>query len=53
MKEGIVREFGIDKYTQLYFKWIYRDSTGDSAQCHVAAWMGRGFRGNGYMYTDS
>ena len=22
MGEGIVREFGIDKYTLLYFKWI-------------------------------
>ena len=22
LKEGIVREFGIDKYTWLYLKWI-------------------------------
>ena len=22
LKEGIIREFGIDKYTRLYLKWI-------------------------------
>ena len=25
-------------------------STGNSAQCHIAAWMGREFGGDGYMY---
>ena len=34
----------MDMYTQLYLKWvIYKDllqSTGNSAQCYVAAWMG-------------
>ena len=40
-----VREFGMDMYTLLYFKWItikdllYR--TRDSAQCYMAAWMAR------------
>jgi len=42
--EGIVREFGMDMYTLLYLKWItHKDilySTGNSAQCYVAAWMG-------------
>ena len=42
----MVRAFGVDMYTLLYLKWrtnkdlLY--STGDSAQCHVAAWMGGG-----------
>ena len=43
--EGIVREFGMDTYTLLYLKWVTsRDlmySIWNSAQCHVAAWMGR------------
>ena len=47
--EGIVREFGTDMYTLLYLKWITnRDllySTGNSARCHVAAWMGVGVWG--------
>ena len=41
--EGIVREFGIDMYTLLYFKRITNKdllcSTGNPAQCYVAAWM--------------
>ena len=46
------RELGIDTYTLLYLKWITNKdlcthSTGNSAQCHVAAWMegefGRGW----------
>ena len=41
---GIVREFGMDMYTLLYFKWITNKdllySTGNSAQCYVAVWMG-------------
>ena len=47
--EGIVREFGIERYTPLYLKWItnkvllYR--TGNSAQGYVAAWMGGEFGG--------
>ena len=36
-------------YTQLYFKWITNkdllNSTWNSAQCYVAAWMGREFGG--------
>ena len=46
--EGIVREFGMDSYTLLYLKWITTRtyySTWNSAQCHVAAWMGGEFRG--------
>ena len=34
----------MDRYTLLYLKWITNkdllSSTGNSAQCHVAAWMG-------------
>ena len=51
---GIVREFGINMYTLLYLKWITNKdllySTGNSAQCYVAAWMGREFGENGCMY---
>ena len=43
-KGGIVREFGMDRYTLLYFKWITNKdllySTGNSAQCYVAVRMG-------------
>ena len=38
------REFRMDMDTLLYLTWRTSkdllDSTGDSAQCHVAAWMG-------------
>ena len=38
--EGIVREFGIERYTPLYLKWITNKvllyNTGNSAQCYVA-----------------
>ena len=44
IREGIVREFGMDLCTLLYLKWITKkdllDSTGNSAECFVAAWMG-------------
>ena len=47
--EGIVREFGIDMYALLYLRWITNKdllySTGNSAQCYVAAWMGGEFGG--------
>ena len=47
--EGIVRKFGMDMYTLLYFKWIANKdigcSTWSSAQCYVAAWMGGEFGG--------
>ena len=47
--EGIVREFGADMYTLLYLKWIMNkdllDSTGNSAQCYMAAWIEREFGG--------
>ena len=44
--EGIVREFGMDMYALLYLKWVTNKvllySTGKSAQCYRAAWMGGG-----------
>ena len=46
---GIVREFGIDRDTLLYFQWMMNKdlpySTWNSAQCYVAAWMGGEFSG--------
>ena len=43
-REGTVREFGIDMYTLLYLKRITNKdllySTGNCAQCYLAAWMG-------------
>ena len=40
-RAGIVREFGIDMYTLLYFKWITNKdllySIGNSVQYYVAA----------------
>ena len=47
--EGIVKEFGMDMYTLLYLEWITNKdlqySTGNSAQCYMAAWMGGKFGG--------
>ena len=46
---GTVRGLGMDMYTLLYLKWITNKtllySTGNSAQCYVAAWMGWEFGG--------
>ena len=43
MGEGILREYGMDMYTLLYFNWITNKdllySTCNSALCYVAAWM--------------
>ena len=55
MGEGIVRESGVDMDTLLYLTWRTNkdllDSTGNSARCHVAAWMGGEFGGElTYMY---
>ena len=51
MEEGIVREFGMDMDAMLYLKWIANKvllySTGNSAQCYVAAWMGGKLDGGG------
>ena len=48
-EEGIIRKFGMDMNTLLYLKWITNKnllySTGNSAQCYVAAWMGGEFGG--------
>ena len=47
--EEIVKDLGMDMYTLLYLKWITNKdllySTGNSVQCHVAAWMGGEFAG--------
>ena len=47
--ERRVRDFEMNMYTLLYFKWITNKdllySTGNSAQCYVAAWMGEEFEG--------
>ena len=49
MRGETVREFGMDMYTLLCLKWITNKdliySTGNSAQCYVAAWMAGEFRG--------
>lgn len=43
-EEEIVRQFGIDMYTLLYFKWITSKAlmygTGNAAQSHVPGCMG-------------
>ena len=48
-REVIIKEFGMDRYTLLYLKWITNKvlqySTGNSVQCYVAAWMGEKFGG--------
>ena len=56
-REGLVREFGVDMYTELYLKWVTNKallySTGNSIQCHVAAWMPGEFRGEWkHVYID-
>ena len=47
--EGPVRDFGMDMYILLHLKMITNKdllySTGNSAQCHVAAWIGAEFGG--------
>ena len=47
--EGLDGEFGTDMYTLLYLKWITNkdilNSTWNSAQCYVAAWLRGEFRG--------
>ena len=53
-KEGIVREFGMDMCRLLYLKQITNKipqySTGNSAQCYVAVWVGREF-GGGWIHV--
>ena len=48
-EEEIFRKPGMDMDTLLYLKWITSKdllySTGNSAQCYVAAWMGGEFGG--------
>ena len=49
MEGSNVREFRTDMYILLYFEWTFQIgqdllySTGNSAQCSVAAWMGGEF----------
>ena len=55
-RERRVKEFGLDMYTLQYLKWITNKdllySTGNSAQCYVAAWMGGEFGEEGiYVYV--
>ena len=42
--ERRVRDFEMNMYTLLYFKWITNKdllySTGNSAQCYLASWVG-------------
>ena len=44
--KGIVKDLGKVMCTQLHLKWITNknllNSTWDSAQCYVPAWMGEG-----------
>ena len=44
MGEGMVGEFGINMYTLLCLDWVTSRvllySTGNLAQCYMAAWMG-------------
>ena len=55
MREGIVRESGMDMYTLLYLKWITNKdllySTGNSAQFYVAAWIGGEFEAEWFPST--
>ena len=55
MGDRIVREFGMDRYTLLYLKWITNKdllySIGNSAQCYVAAWMEGKFWGE-WIYVS-
>ena len=57
MEGSDVREFRMDMYTLLYFKWTFQIdqdllySTGNSAQCYVAAWWEGSLKKNGYMHT--
>ena len=54
MEEGIVRESGMDMDALLDSKWmankVLSNSTGNSGQCYVAAWMGADF-GEEWMYV--
>ena len=54
-KGGIVREFGMDMYTLLYLRWITNEdllnSTRNSAQCYVAAWMGGEFEEEEWIHV--
>ena len=42
-EKGMVKDLGVDMYTLLYLKWVTKKdllcSTGNFAQCYVAAWM--------------
>ena len=43
----------MDMYTLLYLRWMTNKdllySTGDSAQCYMAAWMGGGLGEDGFI----
>ena len=48
-KDGVVREFGIDRNTLLYLKWITTKdllyNAWNSVQSYVAGWIGGGVEG--------
>ena len=54
-REGIVRELRMDMYTLLYLKWVTNKdllySTGNSAECYVAAWREVEF-GREWVHVD-
>ena len=54
--EGILRESGVDMDTLLYLTRRTSndllDSTGNSAQCHVAAWVEGSLGEDGHMHMD-
>ena len=54
-REGMVREFGMDRYSLLYLKWITNNdllySTWNSPHCYVAAWMGGEYRGELLLFS--
>ena len=47
--KGMIRQFSTNMYTLLHLKWLTNKvllySTGNSAQCYVAVWMGGEFGG--------
>ena len=52
---GRDNEFGMDMYTLLYLRWITNEdllnSTRNSAQCYVAAWMGGEFEEEEWIHV--
>ena len=55
-RAGIIRQFEMDMYTLLHLKRITNTvllySTGNSAQCYVAAWMGGESGGESVQFSS-